>query len=70
VYVLYSVLIVTFFLVMSPYLAWQALRYHKYVGSLRQRSPALLGSNGGDHVKSVEDKAGEAAAGRLPEQGR
>jgi 3-deoxy-D-manno-octulosonic-acid transferase len=37
VYVLYSVLIVTFFLVMSPYLAWQALRYRKYIGSLRQR---------------------------------
>jgi hypothetical protein len=38
------------------------------VGSLRQRPPALLGSNGGDHVKSVEDKASEASAGRLPEQ--
>jgi 3-deoxy-D-manno-octulosonic-acid transferase len=37
VYALYSVLIVTFFLVMSPYLAWQALRYKKYIGSLRQR---------------------------------
>jgi 3-deoxy-D-manno-octulosonic-acid transferase len=37
VYALYSVLIVTFFLVMSPYLAWQALRYRKYIGSLRQR---------------------------------
>ena len=37
VYALYSVLIVTFFLVMSPYLAWQAVRYRKYIGSLRQR---------------------------------
>jgi 3-deoxy-D-manno-octulosonic-acid transferase len=36
-YAVYSVLIVTFFLVMSPYLAWQALRYRKYIGSLRQR---------------------------------
>ena len=36
-YALYSVLIVTFFLVMSPYLAWQAVRYRKYIGSLRQR---------------------------------
>jgi len=36
-YVVYSVLIVTFFLVMSPYLAWQAVRYRKYIGSLRQR---------------------------------
>jgi 3-deoxy-D-manno-octulosonic-acid transferase len=37
VYLLYSVLIVSFFLVMSPYLAWQALRYRKYIGSLGQR---------------------------------
>ncbi|HEX6464162.1 MAG TPA: 3-deoxy-D-manno-octulosonic acid transferase [Vicinamibacterales bacterium] len=36
-YALYSVLIVTFFLVMSPYLAWQAVRYRKYIASLRQR---------------------------------
>src|SRR3954467_14626116 len=36
-YALYSVLIVTFFLVVSPYLAWQAVRYRKYIGSLRQR---------------------------------
>jgi 3-deoxy-D-manno-octulosonic-acid transferase len=36
-YALYSVLIVTFFVVMSPYLAWQAIRYRKYIGSLRQR---------------------------------
>jgi 3-deoxy-D-manno-octulosonic-acid transferase len=37
VYAIYSVLIVTFFLIMSPYLAWQAVRYRKYIGSLRQR---------------------------------
>jgi 3-deoxy-D-manno-octulosonic-acid transferase len=36
-YAVYSVLIVTFFLGMSPYLAWQAVRYRKYIGSLRQR---------------------------------
>ncbi len=36
-YVAYSVLIVTFFVVMSPYLAWQAIRYRKYVRNLRQR---------------------------------
>jgi 3-deoxy-D-manno-octulosonic-acid transferase len=36
-YVVYSILIVTFFLVTSPYLAWQAVRYRKYIGSLRQR---------------------------------
>jgi 3-deoxy-D-manno-octulosonic-acid transferase len=36
-YAAYSVLVVTFFVVMSPYLAWQAIRYRKYVRNLRQR---------------------------------
>jgi 3-deoxy-D-manno-octulosonic-acid transferase len=36
-YLIYSVLIVVFFLVMSPYLVYQAVRYRKYVSSLRQR---------------------------------
>jgi 3-deoxy-D-manno-octulosonic-acid transferase len=37
VYVVYSALIVLFFLVMSPYLVYQAVRYRKYVSSLPQR---------------------------------
>ncbi|HEX4566343.1 MAG TPA: 3-deoxy-D-manno-octulosonic acid transferase [Vicinamibacterales bacterium] len=36
-YAAYSVLIVAFFLVTSPYLAWKAVRHRKYIGSLRQR---------------------------------
>jgi 3-deoxy-D-manno-octulosonic-acid transferase len=36
-YALYSVLIVVFFLIMSPYLLYQAVRYRKYVTSLPQR---------------------------------
>jgi 3-deoxy-D-manno-octulosonic-acid transferase len=36
-YVLYSVLIVAFFAVMSPILIYQAVRYRKYIGSLPQR---------------------------------
>ena len=36
-YVLYSALIVLFALAVSPWLAYQALRYRKYVGSLSQR---------------------------------
>jgi 3-deoxy-D-manno-octulosonic-acid transferase len=36
-YLAYSVLIVLFFVVMSPYLVYQALRYRKYVRSLPQR---------------------------------
>jgi 3-deoxy-D-manno-octulosonic-acid transferase len=36
-YTTYSVLIVAFFAVMSPYLVYQAIRYRKYVASLPQR---------------------------------
>jgi len=36
-YVVYSALIVLFFVVMSPYLLYQAVRYRKYVTSLPQR---------------------------------
>jgi 3-deoxy-D-manno-octulosonic-acid transferase len=36
-YAVYSVLIVLFFIVMSPYLLYQAVRYRKYVTSLPQR---------------------------------
>jgi 3-deoxy-D-manno-octulosonic-acid transferase len=36
-YTIYSVLIVAFFAVMSPYLLYQAIRYRKYVASLPQR---------------------------------
>src|SRR6478672_678927 len=36
-YLLYSVVIVAFFAVMSPSLLYQAVRYRKYIGSLRQR---------------------------------
>jgi 3-deoxy-D-manno-octulosonic-acid transferase len=36
-YAVYSVLIVLFFLVVSPYLLYQAIRYRKYIVSLPQR---------------------------------
>src|SRR5262245_31596574 len=36
-YVIYSVLIVAFFVVMSPSLIYQAVRHRKYIGSLTQR---------------------------------
>jgi 3-deoxy-D-manno-octulosonic-acid transferase len=36
-YAVYSLLIVLFFIVMSPYLVYQAVRYRKYVTSLPQR---------------------------------
>jgi 3-deoxy-D-manno-octulosonic-acid transferase len=36
-YAVYSVLIVAFFVLVSPYLLYQAIRYRKYIGSLSQR---------------------------------
>jgi 3-deoxy-D-manno-octulosonic-acid transferase len=36
-YVVYSVLTVAFFVMVSPYLLYQALRYRKYIGNLPQR---------------------------------
>src|SRR5262245_28699557 len=36
-YAIYSVLIVAFFIVVSPYLLYQAIKYRKYIGSLPQR---------------------------------
>jgi len=36
-YAIYSVLTVAFFMVVSPYLLYQALRYRKYIASLPQR---------------------------------
>jgi len=36
-YIIYSVLIVAFFALMSPSLIYQAVRYRKYIGSLTQR---------------------------------
>jgi len=40
-YALYSVLIVAFFALMTPYLAYQAVRYRKYIKSLPQRLGCL-----------------------------
>ena len=36
-YAIYSVLTVAFFVVVSPYLLYQALRYRKYIANLPQR---------------------------------
>jgi 3-deoxy-D-manno-octulosonic-acid transferase len=36
-YVLYSFLILLFFVIVSPYFVYQAIRYKKYIASLRQR---------------------------------
>src|SRR3954463_16460409 len=36
-YLLYSAITLAVFVVVSPYFVYQALRYKKYIGSLRQR---------------------------------
>src|SRR5205823_4673987 len=36
-YLLYSALTLAIFVVVSPYFLYQAVRYKKYIGSLRQR---------------------------------
>jgi 3-deoxy-D-manno-octulosonic-acid transferase len=66
-YALYSVLIVTFFLVMSPYLAWQAVRYRKYIGSLRQRLgylPISFNLDGEDSIWIHAVSVGEVLTAR------
>jgi 3-deoxy-D-manno-octulosonic-acid transferase len=72
VYALYSVLIVTFFAVVSPYLAWQALRYRKYIGSLRQRLgylPISFNLDGDESIWIHAVSVGEVLTARalLPE---
>jgi 3-deoxy-D-manno-octulosonic-acid transferase len=52
-YFLYSVLIVLFFIVTSPYLLYQAVRYRKYVTSLRQRLGMLPVSFNVDADESI-----------------
>ena len=71
-YALYSVLIVAFFLLVSPYLAWQAVRYRKYIGSLRQRLgylPVTFNLDGEESIWIHAVSVGEVLTARalLPE---
>ena len=52
-YAVYSVLIVAFFVVVSPYLLYQAIRYRKYIGSLSQRMGYLPVSFNMDGDQSI-----------------
>ena len=52
-YVLYSLLIVIFGVIASPYLAYQAIRYKKYIGSLGQRMGYLPVSFNLDGEESI-----------------
>jgi 3-deoxy-D-manno-octulosonic-acid transferase len=52
-YVIYSLLILLFGVVASPYLAYQAIRYKKYIGSLSQRMGYLPVSFNLDGEESI-----------------
>ena len=52
-YAVYSILIVAFFVVVSPYLLYQAVRYRKYVRSLPQRMGYLPASFNFDGEHSI-----------------
>ncbi len=71
-YVLYSVLIVAFFAVMSPSLVYQAVRYRKYIGSLSQRMgylPVSFNLDGDESIWIHAVSVGEVLTARalLPE---
>src|ERR1700682_1991301 len=52
-YFIYSVLILIFGVIASPYLAYQAIRYKKYIGSLSQRMGYLPVSFNLDGEESI-----------------
>jgi 3-deoxy-D-manno-octulosonic-acid transferase len=52
-YAVYTVLIVAFFVVMSPYLVYQAVRYRKYIANLPQRLGYLPVSFNADADESI-----------------
>ena len=71
-YVVYSVLAVLFFLAVSPYFLYQALRYHKYVRSLPQRLgllPLSFNFDGDESIWIHAVSVGEVLTARalLPE---
>jgi 3-deoxy-D-manno-octulosonic-acid transferase len=71
-YALYSVLIVAFFGLVSPYLVYQAVRYRKYIGSLPQRMgylPLSFNLDGDESIWIHAVSVGEVLTARalLPE---
>jgi 3-deoxy-D-manno-octulosonic-acid transferase len=66
-YLLYACLSLVVFVLISPYLAWQALRHHKYVVNLRQRLgylPVSFNVDGEDSIWVHAVSVGEALAVR------
>jgi 3-deoxy-D-manno-octulosonic-acid transferase len=71
-YAAYSILIVAFFVVMSPYLLYQAVRYRKYISSVKQRMgylPVSFNLDGDDSIWIHAVSVGEVLVARalLPE---
>lgn len=71
-YIAYSVLIVAFFVLMSPYLLYQAIRYRKYIRSLPQRLgylPVSFNLDGDESIWIHAVSVGEVLTARalLPE---
>src|SRR5215468_4152686 len=66
-YLLYSVLTLVTFVVVSPYFVYQAIRYKKYIGSLRQRLgflPITFNVDGEESIWIHAVSVGEALAAR------
>ena len=66
-YFLYSFLLAAFFVVVSPYLLYQAIRYRKYVGSLKQRLghlPVSFNLDGDDSIWIHAVSVGEVLVAR------
>jgi 3-deoxy-D-manno-octulosonic-acid transferase len=66
-YVAYSALAVAFFIVMSPYLLYQAVRYRKYIKSLKQRMgylPVSFNLDGDSSIWIHAVSVGEVLAAR------
>src|SRR5436190_9388558 len=66
-YLVYSLVSLLLFLVASPYFLYQAMRYKKYIGSLRQRLgflPITFNLDGEDSIWIHAVSVGEALTAR------
>src|SRR6185295_6745086 len=66
-YVAYSLLTLAVFVVVSPYFLYQAIRYQKYIGSLRQRLgflPISFNIDGDDSIWIHAVSVGEVLTAR------
>src|SRR5476651_2586568 len=66
-YAVYSLLTLVLFVVVSPYFVYQAIRYKKYIGSLRQRLgylPISFNLDGEESIWIHAVSVGEALTAR------